>query len=331
MTDFDQTLTIETLPEHFGEDVPTRPSTTPTAPDRVFRGTALAAASVSFVIVAMTFVFLVLESRRALKTSGTWSFFTGSLWNQSTGKFGILGLLVGTIMIAVIALIVAVPLSLAMALFINEYAPPKIQAVLTSAIDLLAALPSLLFGMWGFFAFQHKLVFIAKFFADHLGAIPIFRVKPDETTLAASAFTAGVVVALMIMPIITSVSRDVMAQCPRDQCEGALALGGSKWGMIRDVLLPYGRSGIIGATILGFGRAMGETIAVAFLIVIIYPVKFRVLTKGTGSIAAQIATHFGDAGDLERSALVGAGLALFTVTFVVNLLARTIVARAGKQ
>ena len=325
---YDPTLAIEVLPEHFGEDIPTRPDATPTPPDRAFRGMALAAASVSFVIVGLTFLFLLLKSRKALHASGVWRFFSTSVWNPSLGRFGILGMLVGTCMIAAIALLFALPMSIGMALFINEYAPPRLRTVLTSVIDLLAALPSLLFGMWGFFALQHWLPFFARFFADHFGALPIFRIGGQDPTLASSAFTAGTVVAFMIVPIITSVVRDVLAQCPRDLCEGALALGGSRWGMIRDVILPYGRSGVIGATLLGFGRAMGETIAVSLMIVIIFPVKWRVLTSGTGSIAAVIATHFGEATDLERSALVGAGLALFAVTFAVNLLARTIVSRA---
>jgi phosphate transport system permease protein len=216
-----------------------------------------------------------------------------------------------------------------MALFINEYAPPKIRNPLTSVIDLLAALPSLLFGMWGFFALQSRLVPAARWLADHLGAIPIFSLTRPDAVLAQSSFVAGIVVGIMIIPIITSVSRDVMAQCPREQCEGALALGGTRWGMIRDVILPFGRSGIIGAALLGFGRALGETIAVALIISIVFKANFNILERGAGSVAALIATRFGEASSLERSGLVAAGLALFIVTFGVSLLARKIVGRAA--
>ncbi len=133
----------------------------------------------------------------------------------------------------------------------------------------------------------------------------------------------------MIMPIITSVSRDVMAQVPREQCEGALALGGTRWGMIREVILPFGRSGIVGASLLGFGRALGETIAVALIISLVFQANTHVLEQGAGAIAPLIAIHFGESGSLERSALIAAGLALFLLTFVVNLIARRIVARSA--
>ena len=165
-----------------------------------------------------------------------------------------------------------------MALFINEYAPARLRLVLTSVIDLLAALPSLLFGIWGFFALQKAQVPGAQWLANHLSALPIFSSDAEPgRTLAQSSFVAGIVVAIMILPIITSVSRDVMAQVPREQCEGALALGGTRWGMIRDVILPFGRSGIVGAALLGFGRALGETIAVALIISLVFKANFHIL------------------------------------------------------
>jgi phosphate transport system permease protein len=220
-------------------------------------------------------------------------------------------------------------LALGMALFINEYAPHRLSQMLTSVVDVLAALPSLLFGAWGFFAFQDRLVPTARYLADHFNAIPIFSLTSPNASLTQSSFVAGMVVALMILPIITSVSRDVMAQVPREQCEGALALGGTRWGMIRDVILPFGRSGIVGATLLGFGRALGETIAVALLISISFKANPHILERGAGSIAALIATKFGEAGSLERSGLIAAGLALFLVTLAVNMLARRIVGKSA--
>jgi phosphate transport system permease protein len=311
------------------DELPFRPAASVTRGDRVFRVLATMCASVSLIIVGSTLAFLVKEAWPALRRTGIVHFLTASEWSPQQSHFGVFGLLVGTIIIAFIAMVVAVPLALAMALFINEYAPPRLRRALTSVIDLLAALPSLLFGMWGFFALQGRMVPVARWFADHLSAIPAFRLTRIDARLAQSSFVAGVVVAIMILPVITSVSRDVMAQVPREQCEGALALGGSRWGMIRDVVLPFGRSGIVGATLLGFGRALGETIAVALIISLVFKANWHVLEAGGSSIAALIATRFGEAGAIDRSGLVAAGLALFLLTLGVNLLARRIVKRAG--
>ena len=235
-------------------DTPSQPRARLTKGDRVFRVLATAATSVSLLIVVLALIFLVNGARPALEHAGIIKFFTTNVWDPSAGHFGVLGLLVGTVIIATIAMIISVPLAIGMAVFINEYAPYRVQRVLTSVVDLLAALPSLLFGIWGFFALEDRLVPAARWFSNHLSVIPIFKV-PANTALVQSGFDAGAVVALMVLPIITSVSRDVMAQVPRDQCEGALALGGTRWGMIRDVVLPFGRSGIVGAALLGFGRA----------------------------------------------------------------------------
>jgi phosphate transport system permease protein len=218
-----------------------------------------------------------------------------------------------------------------MALFINEYAPRSVRIWLTSVVDLLAAVPSLIFGFWGFHALTPHLGPVARWGAEHLSAIPLFRLSPGEVSLTSSSFTAGVVVGIMVMPIITSVSRDVMGQVPRELCEGALALGGTRWGMIREVILPFGRSGIVGATLLGFGRALGETIAVVLMISFTVQANWKVLQQGAGSIAALIVTKFGEASEIERSALIAAGLALFAITFMVNLVSRRIVARSAKD
>jgi phosphate transport system permease protein len=283
----------------------------------------------SLLIVGLTLVFLINGARPALARAGIWRFFSTSMWQPEIGRFGVFGLLLGTIVIATIALIIAVPMALAMALFINEYAPQRIRRPMTSVIDLLAALPSLLFGIWGLFALQDRLVPVAHWLSTHLAVLPFFRLSKPGVSMVESSFVAGVVVGIMIMPIIISVSRDVMAQVPREQCEGALALGGTRWGMIRDVVLPFGRSGIVGATLLGFGRALGETIAVALIIVLSFRANFHVLQSGAGSIAALIATRFGEASNLERSGLIAAGLALFLLTLAVNMLARRIVSRSS--
>jgi phosphate transport system permease protein len=312
-------------------DVPTTPTSRPTPGDRVFRGLATGATSVSLIIVAMALIFLINGAWPALSKTGIIDFLTTNIWNPSAGHFGVLGLLIGTVIIATIAMVAAIPMAICMALFINEYAPAPIARFLTSVVDLLAALPSILFGAWALFAFQDRLVPTARWMSDHLSAIPIFSLSRSDAALVQSSFVAGVVVALMTIPIITSVSRDVMAQVPREQCEGALALGGTRWGMIRDVILPFGRNGIVGAALLGFGRALGETIAVALLISITFKANFHILERGAGSVAALIATKFGEAGTLERSGLVAVGLALFLLTLGVNIGARRIVGRASPQ
>jgi phosphate transport system permease protein len=323
---------VLTRPEHDGgsdPEVPVRPTTQRTTGDRIFRVVATGATSVSLIIVAVTFIFLVNGSRPALESSGVWNFFTGSIWNPTVGNFGVLGLLEGTLIIAAIAMVIALPLALAMALFINEYAPARLRRILTSVIDLLAALPSLLFGYWGLKALQGQLVPISTFLGSHFGAVPFLELSGHTPRLVGSAFIAGVVVAIMIMPIITSVSRDVMAQVPREQCEGALALGGTRWGMVREVILPYGKNGIVGAALLGFGRALGETIAIALIVSLVFKANTHILETGAGAIAPLIAIRFSEASSLERSALIAAGLALFLLTLAVSLIARRIVARSA--
>jgi phosphate transport system permease protein len=199
--------------------------------------------------------------------------------------------------------------------------------VLVSAVDLLAALPSVIYGMFGLFVLLGPLQGYSQWLANHLSAIPLLRADRG-VTLTRSIFDCGVIVGIMIIPIITSVTRDVMAQCPREQCEGALALGGSRWGMVRAVILPFSRSGTVGAALLGFGRALGETIAIAIIISYAPAPNTRILTQGGGSIAALISIKFGEAHAIETKGLIAAGLVLFIVTLFVNLVARRIVARA---
>lgn len=314
------------------EDIPVRPRQIPTLPDRIFRLAATAAALTSLAIVLLTLYFLTDRARPAFKSSGVWHFLTSHDWASGGGtKFGVLGLLENTAIIATVALVVAVPVAIAMALFINEFAPPWLRRPMTSVMDLLAALPSLLYGIWGFLAFRHTQVKIATWFAHNLSVLPFFRLSASEATLAGSSFEAGLVVALMVVPIVSAISRDVMAQVPRELCEGALALGGTRWGMIRDVILPFGRNGIVGGVLLGFGRALGETIAIVLIIGgVIFPVHTHILSRGTGSIAAWIAIDFNQATGVSLSALVAAGLVLFVVTLLVNLVGRLIVSRAGR-
>lgn len=317
-------------PTEIETDTPRALPVTRSAGDRIFYAIAGSVGTICLIVVGATAAFLFVKALPALRSSGWWRFFTESVWNPAVGKFGVLGLLVGTILIALIALSIAVPVSLATAIYMNEYAPARLRQVLVSAIDLLAALPSLIFGLWGFFALQKYLIGPADWMGHHLSAIPLFRLSDDPASLSRSTFIAGVVVAIMIVPIITSVSRDVMSQVPRDLCEGALALGGGRWGMVREVVIPFARSGIIGATLLGFGRALGETIAIALVLSITVQTNWNVLESNGGSIAGWIATQFGEANERGRSGLMAAGLALFGLTLAVNAIARVIVKKTTR-
>jgi phosphate transport system permease protein len=307
--------------------VPITPADRPNRGDRIFRSLCVTAAFTALAIVSAALVFMVREARPAISASGLSHFLLDSVWKPGEEKFGVLGLLEGTVIIALIAMIVAVPAAVMMALFINEYAPKSIARALTTAVDLLAALPSLIFALWGFWAFKNHLVPIAHWLSVHLVALPFFRITDRSALLIGSSFVAGVVVGIMVLPIITSISREVMGRVPRDLCEGALALGGTRWGMIRAVVLPFGRSGIVSASLLGFGRALGETVAVAYLISLTFDGNWHVLEQGAGSVAALIFTRFGEASAVERSGLVAAGLALLALTFSVSLLSRYIVNR----
>ena len=310
-----------------------RPFTPPrhlSVPDRVFRGVSAGAALTSGAIVTVTVYFLVKESGPAFKSSGIVHFFTNANWNIAAGKLGVLGILGGTLIVAIIALILAAPMGIGMALFINEFAPARIRRPVISVIDLLAALPSILFGIWGAYALLPHLVRVEQWFAYHLTVLPWFRLGNNEILAGRSSFDAGVVVGLMTLPIITSVAREVMAQVPREQCEAAYALGGTRWGMIRSVILPFSRSGIVQAVILAFGRALGETIAIIFLISFVYRFNPHVLTSGSSTIASMIVINFGSGGKVAQSGLIAAGFALFLVTLIVNLAARAVVTRARR-
>lgn len=309
------------------DDRPLTIDTARTRGDRIFRRIAMAAGLSTLAIMAMIGTFLVLRGASALDVAG-WSFFTESAWrpDEATAVFGIAAVLYWTVVISLIALVIAVPISVSAALFITEYAPLRVRKPLTALIDLLAAIPSLIFGLWGLLFLQPKMQGLSAWLTHHLGFIPIF--KTDTDNLASSPFIAGVVLSLMIVPIITSVVREVFSQTPAVEKEGALALGGTRWGMIRTVVLPFGRGGMIGGSMLGLGRALGETIAVALIISPSFQVHPRMLEAGGNSVASLIALRFGEAKQVGLSALMAAGLSLFVLTLVVNALASIVVGRS---
>ncbi len=297
--------------------------------DRVYRGITTGAAMTSLVVMGLIAVFLVVQAIPAFRTAG-FSFLTTNDWrpDDDPAVFGIASMLWGTFVIATIALIIAVPVSIGTAVFVNEYLPPAFKKSFVTVLDLLAAVPSLIFGLWGLFFLQPHLSGVSRWLADWVGFIPIFKGNGIYTS---SMFISGVVLALMIVPIISSVSRAIVAEVPRSLCEAALALGGTRWGMIRQVVLPYSRGGLVGASMLGLGRALGETIAIALILSFDFTRSLHILQPGGASVAGTIALRFPEALDAGRAALSAAGLTLFVVTLLVNMAARSVVARTDRR
>jgi phosphate transport system permease protein len=296
--------------------------------DRIYRLLAYGAGVLTFVLMGSVALLLVTNGWDALRVAG-WRFVTTFEFNPVTSdRFGIAASLYGTVVIALVALTIAVPISVTASIFIVEYAPRRAQGFLVGLVDLLAAVPSLIYGLWGFFFLQPRLIGLSRWLADHLGFIPIFATSGDDPAFVSSPFVAGVVVALMVVPICTSVTREVLSQTPPVEKEGALALGGTQWGMIRDVVLPFGKGGIIGASMLGLGRALGETIAVTIIIAPAFDITPRILERGANSVASLITIKFKESSGVALSALMAAGLALFLLTLGVNALAAVVVSRS---
>lgn len=296
--------------------------------DRAYRGLATGAGLFTLVILVLIGLFLVLRALPAFQQMGS-AFLTTTVWQPDGLKhqFGIAAILYWTAVIAVIALLIAVPISIAAALFINEFAPRRLRRSLTALMDLLAAIPSVIYGIWGLAFLEPQFVGVSRWITDNLGFVPIF--KTNGTNYAGSALIAGVVVSLMVVPICTSVMREVFSQAPPGEKEAALALGATRWGMIRAVVLPFGRGGIVGGAMLGLGRALGETIAVALIISPVTIISPHILQSGANSVAALIALQFGEATQRYGiPALMAAGLSLFAVTLIVNFFASVIVARS---
>lgn len=283
------------------------------------------------VLLALVGLFLLLRSQDAFDVAG-WSFFRRVEWRTDVRppEIGVLGLVAGTVQVAVTAVLIAVPLAVCTALFITDYASSRWRGVLTGLVDLLASIPSLLYGIWGWLLLSEQLAPLSAFLARHLGFFPIFAVsggRDENSAFVQSMFIAGVVVSLMVLPIVASVAREVFAQAPPGEKEAALALGGTRWGMIRMVVLPYGRGGIIGGSMLGLGRALGETIAVTLLLPQLPLLTWRVLESGGATVSGFIALRAG-ADEFTTSGLMAAGLVLFALTLATNMAASVIVSRS---
>jgi phosphate transport system permease protein len=316
-------------------DIPRRLTTLRDLADIRFRAITRAGAIAVLTIMGLVGVFLAARAGEALNVAG-WSFFTEQAWEPDAGRFGIAAVLVGTILIALVAILIAVPLAIGTALYITEYAPRRLRAFLINVVDLMAAIPSVVYGLWGFFFLQGSITPVSRWISEAFGFIPLFRVDgfdPDDplsspTLFTSSTFIAGIVVALMITPIITSIMREVFSQAPLGEREGALALGATRWGMIRRVVIPFGAGGMIGGTMLGLGRALGETIAVYMIISPVFVIQPHILQAGASSVSSLIALRYGEATAFGTSALMAAGLTLFVMTLIINFAASAIVARS---
>ena len=303
---------------------PPKESTTPRAVrrpgDRIFAGTAKGAGIAILIILAGVAAFLVVEAVPALTAPA----------EEIPGGEGLLAyiapLLFGTLLSAVIALVVATPLAVAIALFITHYAPRRIAQLLGYLVDLLAAIPSIVYGFWGIYWLAPKLVPVYRWLEENLGFVPLFA-GPTSAT-GRTMFTVGLVLAIMILPIVSAISREVFLQVPTLHTEAALALGATRWEMIKMAVIPYGKSGVIGGSMLGLGRALGETMAVALVLSVSGGITFNLISSGNPStIAANVALEFPESTGIDINTLIASGLALFLITLAVNMLARWIVNR----
>lgn len=318
-----------------GPVTPRAVKATPSAADSVFRAVVRASGTLVLLVTGLVGVFLALRAITALKVAG-FSFITTQAWTPDSGRFGVAAVLVGTLLIAAVAIVIAVPLAIGAALYISEYAPRRARGLLISAVDLMAAVPSIVYGLWGFFFLQGRVVGLSRWLSHYFGWFPPFHVNGSDPTdplstpsvYTSSTFIAGLVVGVMVTPIACSVMREVFTQAPPGEREGAYALGATRWGMIRAVVLPFGVGGIIGGSMLGLGRALGETIVVFKIISLIFVIQPRILQNGGSSVSALIALRYGEASPIGISALMAAGLALFAMTLVVNVLASRVIARS---
>jgi phosphate transport system permease protein len=295
--------------------------------DKIFRrGVRWTGYGVLLLLVLIGF-FLFWKGYPAFQKAG-WAFFTRSGF-ETLGRhpiYGVLASLVGTVEVALVAMVVGVPVAIATALFLSEYAPSWSRRSLIALVDLAAAIPSIIFGLWAVFELQPNVVGFSTWLSRHAGFFPFFKVVSPPFN--ASIFIAGLVVGIMIVPIVASICREVFSLAPPGEREAALALGASRWQMIRSVILPFGRGGIIGAVMLGLGRALEETIAVSIILGQSFIITPHILQHGGSTISQLIAVNFETGGALGQQDLLFCGFVLFVLTLVVNLIASRIVNRS---
>ncbi|MBZ4319117.1 phosphate ABC transporter permease subunit PstC [Streptomyces huiliensis] len=308
------------------QGIRTRKSKTTVRPgDRIFLGLSRGSGILLLVIMAAIAVFLTVRATHAL-SQDEGNFLTTFEWSANTDPpvFGIAVLAFGTVVSSLIAMLLAVPVAVGIALFISHYAPRRLAAPLSYVIDLLAAVPSIVYGLWGALFLVPHLGGLYGWFDTYFGWTGVLAYHDGA---ARSLFTIGILLAIMILPIVTSVSREVFRQAPKMHEEAALALGATRWEVIRMAVLPFGRSGVISASMLGLGRALGETMAVATVLSPSFLISTSLLDPGGGTFAQNIASSFKESGETGKDALIASGLVLFVLTLLVNGAARMIIAR----
>jgi phosphate transport system permease protein len=293
--------------------------------ESLFRGLTTSSGLAVLVIIIAIGAFLIAKAIPALRANQA-NFFTYQQWFPDATKpmFGIAAIAFGTILTSVIALVLAVPVATSIALCLTHYAPKRIASVLGFAIDLLAAVPSIVFGLWGRDYLVTPVMGLSAWLHKYFGWLPIFG---SDGPYGKSILLGSMVLGIMILPIITALTREVFSQTPPMNEEAALALGATKWEMIRTAVIPYGRPGLIAATMLGLGRALGETMALALTLGTTFIISPDIIQNGGNTIAANIVHQFGEANDTGRGALIASGLVLFAITLVVNVGARGIIYR----
>jgi phosphate transport system permease protein len=292
--------------------------------DRIFSNAAVISAVTILALLAGVAIFLATEGWPALTASAS------ELPGGETFIDYVAPLAFGTVLAGALATVVAVPLAVAVALFITHIAPPRLALTLGFLVDLLAAIPSIIYGLWGIFVLGPAAVPVMKWLEEKLGFIPLFD-GPASTT-GRTMLVAGLVLAVMILPIVSAIAREAFAQTPRRLQEGAQALGATRWEMIRMTVLPFGKSSVISGAMLGLGRALGETMAVTIILSVSGAVTFNLISQANPStIAANIALNFPDSSGIKINALIATGLVLFAITLVTNFIARTIIARSNVQ
>ena len=296
-------------------------------PDRLLRWTLTGLAAAILALIAFFFVRLYLESRPLFRQHGVLEFVLTDAWVPSQNRFGALPLVVGTLVTSAVALAIGVPVAVASALFVTELAPRRLRGLLTVSIELLVAVPSVVYGLWGVFVLIPKLRPAEEWFSATFSFLPFV----GGEVAGPNYFIAGLILAIMILPIVAAISREVMSTVPVEHKEAALALGATRWEMIRIAVLPYSRAGISGAAMLGLGRAIGETIAATLVIGNAPEIGEALFSQGY-TLAAVIANEFGEAASdpTHRGALIAAGLVLFVLTLAVNLVARWFVVRSQR-
>jgi phosphate transport system permease protein len=297
--------------------------------DRIFRGLAQGSGLLILGVIVAIAVFLVWKAMPAFRAAGI-NFLTEKTWfpDANPARFGVAALAFGTLLSSVIALVLVVPVAIGAALALTELLPRRLGTLGGYVVDVLAAVPSVVYGLWGVYFLVPRLIPMQRWLDHHAGVIPLFQSRDD--TFGRSVFAASTVLAIMILPIIAAIAREVFRQVPQANREAALALGATRWETIRIAVLPPSRSGVIGAVMLGLGRALGETIAVALVLAASFNVNLHIFEPGGNTIAANIATKFGESGILGREALIASGVVLFVITLAVNMGARAVVYRSTR-